>query len=150
MSTNTHLGQPASHLVVLEAVGVADTGDTTKDLDFFRTLPDCTTTPSGPAGFRVPSGKALIITDVDWQYGAGTSGGVQTFRIFIQSLAKASLSRRVFESTVTLNGNGDGGASEAMTAGFVVSPKVRLTVDTTPGGGKIQHILLRGYLVPSK
>lgn len=150
MPTNTHLGQPPSQHVLLESIGVADTGDPRQDLDFFRILPDGTMTPGGPTGFRTPRGKMLIITDVDWQYGSGNPGGAQTFRVFIEKLAEPSLSRRVFESTVTLNGEGHGGTSEAMTTGFVVSPEVRLTVDTFPGGGKIQHVLLRGYLVTNK
>jgi hypothetical protein len=31
----------------------------------------------------------------------------------------------------------------------VVSSAARLAVDTIPGGGVIQHVLLRGYLVSS-
>src|SRR3954471_12931033 len=68
MSNISHLGQPVGNHVVLEAVGVASTGDPSKDLDFFRILPDGTMTPGGPAGFRVPTGGVLVITDVDWQY----------------------------------------------------------------------------------
>jgi hypothetical protein len=147
--SNTHLGQPPANHVLLESIGVASTGDPATDLDFFRTLPDGSTTPSGPAGFRVPARQVLIITDVDWQY-AGSPGTSQTFRIFIKSLKDSnSPGRRVFESTIELDGEGNGGISEAMTAGFVVSSEVRLAVDTSPGGGKIQHVLLRGYLVPA-
>lgn len=141
--------QPASHHVLLESIGVANTGDPTKDLDFFRTLSDASTTPAGPVGFRVPSGSTLIITDVDWQY-AGAPGTTQIFRIFIDNLKDSGKRRRVFESTVLLDSHGSGGISEAMTTGFAVSSKVRLSVDTFPGGGKIQHVLLRGYLVPNK
>lgn len=149
MSSNTHLGQPPNHHVLLESIGVANTGDPIKDLDFFRILPDGTLTPSGPAGFRVPPGEVLIITDVDWQY-AGSPGSCQTFRVFIKPLKDDAPGRRVFESTIILNSEGHGGASEAMTTGFIVSSNVRLAVDTGPGGGKIQHALLRGYLVPVK
>lgn len=149
MSNNTHMGQPASHHVLLEAVGVASTGDPSRDLDFFRVLPDGTTTPSGPEGFRVPNGDVLVITDIDWQY-AGSPGSSQTFRVFIKPLKDGDHGRRVFESTITLDREGHGGASEAMTTGFVVSSNVRLAVDTAPGGGKIQHALLRGYLMPAK
>ena len=143
------MGQPASHHVLLESIGVANTGDLAKDLDFFRVLPDGTMTPGGPEGFRVPSGDMLVITDIDWQY-AGSPGSSQTFRVFIKPLKDSDLGRRVFESTITLDGEGHGGVSEAMTTGFVVSSNVRLAVDTSPGGGKIQHALLRGYLVPAK
>jgi hypothetical protein len=55
----------------------------------------------------------------------------------------------VFESTIALNREGNGGISETMTAGFVVASSVRLAVDTFPGGGQIQHAIFRGYLVPA-
>ena len=47
--------------------------------------------------------------------------------------------RRVFESTITLNNEGRGGISEAMTSGFIVSSKGRIVVDSYPGGGVISH-----------
>jgi hypothetical protein len=56
--------------------------------------------------------------------------------------------RSVYESTILLNGSGEGGVSEKMTAGFVCIPDIRLVIDTIPGGGIIRHVLLRGYLVP--
>lgn len=143
----THLGQAPSQHVVLESIGVADTGDPSQDLDFFRTHPDASMTPSGPAGFRVPSGQVLVITDADWQYNLGSPGELQTFRCFVQSLKDPTLTRRVFESTVVLDSDGQGGASESMTAGFMVAATARITVDAVPGGGKISHAILRGYLV---
>jgi hypothetical protein len=150
MSTITHMGQSASQHVLLESIGVANTGDPLQDIDFFRVLPDGTLSPTGPTGFRVPKGKVMIITDVDWQYGSGPAGASQTFRVFIETLSQPGVRRRVFESTIQLDNSGNGGTSEAMTTGFVVSRKVRLAVDTIPGGGKIQHVLLRGYLAPDK
>jgi hypothetical protein len=144
--TGTHLDQAPSDHVVLEVIGVADTGDPRKDLDFFRVHPDASMTPSGPAGFRVPSGQVLVVTDVDWQYNLGSPGGMQTFRCFVENLTDPGVARRVFESTVILNNDGQGGASEGMTAGFMVSSAARITVDTSPGGGKISHVILRGYL----
>jgi hypothetical protein len=146
----THLGQPPTHHVVLEAIDVADTGDPRQDIDFFRIHPDASLTPSGPTGFRVPSGQVLVITDADWQYNLGLPGGLQTFRCFIQSLSDPSLARRVFESTVVLDNDGQGGASEDMTAGFMVAATARITVDTFPGGGKISHVILRGYLASTE
>jgi hypothetical protein len=133
---NTHMGQPPSNHVTLEAVGVKD------GLDFIRITADGTREPSA---FRVPAGKVFVVTDVDWQYNSGAPQGRQTFRIFILNLAKGE-SWRVFESTVILNGSGDGGISEAMTSGFVVSSKGRIHVDVSPGGGVINHIIIRGYL----
>jgi hypothetical protein len=135
----------AINQVALEAIGVDNTGDPRTDLDFVRIFPDGTV-PPGPPWFRVPSGYLLIITDVDWQYNLGTPGGIQTFRIFIENIADPDISNRVFESTITLNGNGEGGISESMTSGFAVSSKGRMTVDCFPGGGVISHVILRGYL----
>jgi hypothetical protein len=153
MSNNTHMGQPASQHVLLEVMQVANTGDNMRDMDFFRILPDGTSTPSGGSGFRTPPGKILIITDVDWHYDGGSAGGVQTLYILIKLLTDPMpmSGRKVFESTILLNGEGHGGTSEAMTNGFVVSSQVRLAVGISPGGeGKIQHVLLRGYLAPDK
>jgi hypothetical protein len=131
--------------VTLEVVGVANTGDPTKDLDFIRILPDGTSPPSPPY-FRVPSGELLVVTDVDWQYNLGTPGDIQTLRLFIENVAHPRVRRRVFESTVVLNGKGQGGTSESMTSGFAVSSRGRIVVDSFPGGGKISHVILRGYL----
>jgi hypothetical protein len=45
-----------------------------------------------------------------------------------------------------VNQEGQGGISESMTSGFIVSPTDRMTVDTFPGGGVISHLIIRGYL----
>ena len=134
----THLGQKPKDHVVLEIVGTAE------GLDFQRNLPDGTS--SGI--FRVPRGMVLVVTDVDWQYNAGTPGERQTLRLSIVNLADPTESRRVFESSVMLNNSGSGGISEAMTSGFVVSSAARLAVDEEPGGGVLNHAILRGYLSP--
>ena len=56
---------------------------------------------------------------------------------------------RVLESTTLLGANGGGGISTAETTGIVVYNNVKITVDTIGSGatGKLQHILMRGYLV---
>jgi hypothetical protein len=128
---NTHMGQPPKNHVTLESVG------TGQGLDFVRINPDGT---PADEDFRPPSGKVLVVTDVDWQYNAGPPESRQTFRIFIND------DRTVFESTVILNHQGSGGASEAMTSGFVVSSGIRITIDVSPGGGVINHAIVRGYL----
>jgi len=124
------MGQPPSNHVTLEAIGVTD------GLDFIRINADGTREPSA---FRVPAGRVFVVTDVDWQYNSGAPQSRQTFRIFNRSF-------RVFESAVILNDSGDGGISEAMTSGFVVSSAGRISVDVSPGGGVINHIIIRGYL----
>jgi hypothetical protein len=144
--SSTHLGQPPTNHVTLEAIGVANTGDPRQDLDFVRIYQDGTSA-SGPPWFRVPGGQVFVVTDVDWQYNLGAAGQIQTFRIFIENLADPSISNRVFESTIVLNNQGQGGISESMTSGFVVSSAGRIVVDTFPGGGVISHIIIRGYLM---
>ena len=128
----THMGQRPSEHVTLEVFGGAG------GLDFHRIKGDGSIDPVRP--WRVPDGKVLVVTDVDWQYNSGAPGGRQTFRIFVQG-------RRVFESTIMLNDSGDGGISEGMTSGFVISSSPgRFSVDVSPGGGNINHIIIRGYL----
>jgi len=135
----------ASQFVVLEVVGTA-TG-----LDFSRTLPDGT---SAAGYFRVPEGMVLVVTDVDWQYNSGEPGTRAVLRLLIEPLATderetpRAPGRRVFASTITqLNPEGDGGRSEAMTTGFAVSSAGKLAVDVMGKGGKLNHLVIRGYLI---
>jgi len=146
----------ASQHVVLEVVhgmngGCGDDGG----WDFVRNLPDGTReeTPDG-LGWRVPAGQALVITDVDWQYvhpdGAAAAGMIQILRLYVESL-DGSASERQLDSTIKLGSRGEGGISEAMTTGFVVSSQARICPDVTPGPqgppSGLQHLILRGYLI---
>ena len=109
----------------------------------------------GGLGWRVPAGEALVITDVDWQYihpqGAAEAGRIQVLRLFVENLATPINTRRAFESAITLGSLGEGGVSEAMTTGFVVSSKARVCPDVFPGPQGppfgLQHLILRGYLI---
>ena len=146
----------ASQHVVLEVGGGMNGGCGPAKLDFVRVLPDGST-QSGPGGlgWRVPVGQALVITDVDWQYkhpqGAAAAGNIQVLRLFIENLATTSHTRRAFESTITLSSHGEGGISEAMSSGFVVSSKARVCPDVSPGPlgppSGMQHLILRGHLI---
>lgn len=139
---NTHMGQPPSNHVTLEAIGIDPKEDPCETgLTFVRIRPDGSTDPSPPF-FRVPSGKVLVVTDVDWQYAGGQPRQAVTFRIFIAGNALP----RVFESTIILNDSGEGGISESMTSGFVVASGSNFCVDVTTDGGQIQHVVIRGYL----
>jgi hypothetical protein len=145
-----------SQNVVLEVVGGVKGGCGPGKLDFVRVLADGDS-QSGPGGlgWRVPAGKALVITDVDWQYihpqGATAASQIQVLRLFVENLATPSHTRRAFESAITLSSRGEGGVSEAMTTGFVVSSKARVCPDVTPGPqgppSGLQHLILRGYLI---
>jgi hypothetical protein len=153
----SHLGQPVGEHVTLEVVGGMKGGCGRDQLDFVRVLPDGNT-ESSPGGYRVPEGKVLVVTDVDWQYvhpkGADGAGKIQVLRLSIDDLTKPGNGRRAFDSTITLSGQGEGGVSVSMTSGFVVSSKARICPDVFPGPQGppfgLQHLIVRGYLIAEK
>lgn len=151
----------ASEHVTLEASDGVKGGCGAALLDFVRNLPDGTkdninVNPSG--AFRIPKGKVLVVTDVDWQYvhpnGAAGAGAIQVLRLFIENLADPNETRRYFASTITLSSLGQGGISESMTSGFIVSSKARICPNVSPGPTGppfgLQHLIVRGYLAPDK
>ena len=149
----THLRQPSDQLVVLQsASGDSGCGASTAGLTFRRVFQDGT---GALQPFQMPPDRSLVITDVDWQYrhpnGAAAGGRRIVLRLFLQNLADPSRQESVFESTILLNAEGEGGASEAMTAGFVMTEAAQLCVDTgeEPKGPPfgLQHAILRGYLL---
>ena len=150
-ASDTHLRQSREAHVVLESA-TGDTGCTvsTAGTTFRRILQDGN---GALQPFQMPPEKSLIVTDVDWQYshpiGAAAAGRRVVLRVFIQNLADPTQRERVFESTIILNSAGEGGTSEAMTAGFVMAPTAQLCVDTgvNPKGppSGLQHAILRGY-----
>ena len=146
-AAQTHLARPASDLVTLEVAGGLIAGCGPAKLDFIRVLPD----GKSSGLFRVPAGQVLVVTDVDWQFAHPTAGGrFQILRLFIENLADPAEKRRVFESTIALSSTGEGGASESMTSGFVVSSAAKLCADVFPGPlgppSGLQHLIVRGYL----
>lgn len=156
----THMGQPASNHVTLELVKVGTGGCEPCQLDFVRVLPDGN---AETESYRVPEGKVLVVTDVDWQYatwGLFETKRVQILRLFIENLAPPYFTRVAFESTITLVDDGygglAGGISERMTSGFIVSSEARICPNVYPGptcrgeGGGLQHVTLRGYLTEDR
>lgn len=146
----------ASQHVVLEVCAGMNGGYGPAKLDFLRILPDATAQAGANGlGWRVPAGQALVVTEVDWQYvhpqGVAGADKIEVLRLFLDSLASPGTTRRVFESTITLSSKGEGGISESMSSGFVVSSKARLGPDIMPGPlgppFGLQHLILRGYLV---
>jgi hypothetical protein len=129
----------ASQFVMLEIIGVAE------GTDFSRILPDATSADI----FRVPEGMVFVVTDVDWQYNSGDPGERVTLRLFIERLDDPETYHRVFESTIILNSEGEGGISEAMTTGFAVSSEAKLALDVFGAGGNLEHTIVRGYLIPA-
>ena len=152
---STHLGQsPDAQIVLQAAIGDSGCSGTTAGHTFREAFHDGT---GALQPFAVPPGRSLVVTDVDWQYahptGAAAAGRRVVLRLFLQNLADDTRQEPVFESTILLNADGEGGTSEAMTAGFVVSDAAQLCLDTgeepkgPPSG--LQHAILRGYLIRS-
>jgi len=147
VSTRTgHLGQQPSEQIVLQLAG---------GTEFVQLYPDGTRQVPNPNDtqnccFRVPEKYVLVITDVDWQYTNGIPNQLQTLRIFVNNLKRPTVRTFPYQSTITLNEAGQGGTSQSMTSGFVMSSKARLGYDVVPGGGRIQTIVLRGYLANDK
>jgi hypothetical protein len=101
----------------------------------------------------VPVNHALVVTGVDWQYrhdsGAGAAGFRQSFRLLVQNIAEPEKLEGMFCSTIILGSQGEGGISEALSTGFVVSDKGRLVAETfgylaSPG---LSEVYVRGYLI---
>lgn len=153
----THMGQPTSEHVTLEVVGGMNEGCGRAKSDFLRVLPDGNIDNGARRfGYRVPAGKVLVITDVDWQFvhpdHENAAGKIEVLRLFIENLKEPMKKRRVFESAITLSSLGEGGISESLTSGFMVSSAARICPDVSPGPqgppSGLQHLILRGYLIP--
>ena len=141
--------------VVLELIGGVNGGYGPAKSDFMRNMPDGTV-ESGPGGlgWRVHSGQALVVTEMDWQYvhpnGAAGAGKLQTLRIMIQKNPSGpqSIALRVFESAIVLSPHGEGGTVETLASGFIVAHDTQICPDVMPGPGGppsgVQHIILRG------
>ncbi|MGJ5819069.1 hypothetical protein [Paludibaculum fermentans] len=138
----------ASNMVLLELTTGAKDGCGPLKFEFVRTLPDGTAETDA---YRVPEGRVLVVTDVDWHFVSGPPNQLQVFRLLVQNLGDGAKIRRAFESAVQLNGFGIGGASEHMTTGFVVAPQARICADATQGMDgsvmRLSKVLLRGYLM---
>lgn len=149
----THLGVPAGNIVLLEAIGVKDSPDLRERFAFFRTMPTDGTRVggSGSFGFTAPPNRAFILTEVDWQFESGVANGTVTLRVFLtwpDPAGGPGSDRRVLESTTLLGSQGGGGTSTVAATGVVVPHGVKITVDVVGSGatGRLQHVLMRGYI----
>lgn len=136
---NTHMGQPPNQHVSLQSVGSGNS------IIFDRINADGTKSP-----FNIPVGSVFVVTDVDWRYGGGHHRRSQTLEISIQKIHSGDPEEdelepeRVFASTIVLDRDGQGGKSEALTSGFVVSSAGRIVINTEPSGGSA-IVYIRGY-----
>ncbi|MBD3392244.1 MAG: hypothetical protein GF418_09270 [Chitinivibrionales bacterium] len=154
----THIGRSAEEHVTLGLVRGMAEGCGRPLYDFVRILPDGSSLKGGDGlGYRIPADRNLIVTDVDWQYThpkrAEAAGKTQVLRLFVQNRSDRTEQARVFESTVTLSSQGEGGASERMTTGFVISSAARICPEVVPGPdgppSGLLHMILRGYFIPA-
>lgn len=132
----THMGAaPGDHVVL--------TFNSTFDL--VRIGPDGVraTTP-----FKIPPNNFIVVTDVDWQIRAVAGGTAQKFhklRMFTVNLT-TNETNTVFESSATLNDEGQGGINVEMTSGIVVSSKAKIQVEPPAMAGIEYIVIVRGYL----
>jgi hypothetical protein len=144
----THVGAQVDDLVTLQVISGARNGCGAAKFDVVRVLPDGT---SSADPFRVPEGRALIITEMDWYYFNGPPGATVILSVIAENLRDASKRSSVFQSPIRLGPDGVGGASERMTSGFAISSAGRVCVDVLNGPEgypvRLSKVLLRGYLV---
>lgn len=136
----THLGRKASEIVSLSGLFNAN-----NEIFFMRTLPDGTV-----ASFTVPSGKVLIITDVNWQIDSGNPGTVARLLLRIENIANPIFIRNVHNSVLTLNSAGVNASNERLGTGIAVSSAAKITAHLTAPSGALSSLYLLGYLAPEE
>jgi len=136
----THLNRKASELVNLSGLFNAN-----GEIFFMRTLPDGTSST-----FTIPSGKVLVITDVNWQIEAGNPGTVARLSLRIENLANPIFIRNVHNSVLTLNSAGVNGVNEHLGAGIAVSSAAKITANLIAPSGALGGLYLIGYLAPEE
>jgi len=136
----THVGRKASDLVSLSGLF-----NNSGEIFFMRTLPDGTSTT-----FTVPSGKVLIITDVNWQIESGNPGTVSRLLLRVENLANPIFFRNVYTSVLTLNSGGVNGSNDHLGTGLVVSSAAKITANLNTANGALGGLFLIGYLVPEE
>ncbi|MGC4050681.1 MAG: hypothetical protein QM757_15000 [Paludibaculum sp.] len=137
----------ASNIVLLEFTPGFKDGCGSNKMEFVRSWGDG---GADTSAFRVGEGSVLVITDVDWRYVTGPPNQFAVLRLLVQNLSDSSKTRRAFESSLRLDGFGNGGTSERMTTGFVVRPEARICADVLGESEgsvvRLSRVLLRGYL----
>jgi hypothetical protein len=148
----THTGQPADRYVVLQNVesSVSLCANVTgTPEDFVRVFSNGADVPGF---FRIPAGQTLVVTDFDWFYdhpdGASAAGKTIILRIWVTDLTNSAATNTVAFSTIVLNNEGKGGASEHLTSGFVVSSQATICVDRDGAPANVAGpVSVRGYLL---
>jgi hypothetical protein len=156
-----YLEKGRAHVVLVNGVVPAGTGvcltGSFDDRAFFRAFPDGTVSQ---APFRVPRGKFLVITDVEWSVNADFGPPVPGRTLVLDIVLGTGLFpaiTTVFQSrVVTLDADtaaGRPGASDHLSTGFVVGPGVPICPLAAQRDASLERslpldrIILRGYLV---
>jgi hypothetical protein len=138
-------GAPLGDLATLELKNDVRGGCGGDRLEFFRTSPDGSISPTP---FRAQDGKALVVTDVDWHYFSGPPGATVILQMVVENLMDAGKRQRAAESVIRLERDGVGGTSEHLTTGFAVGSQSRLCVElvNAPIGSpmRLSKVLVRG------
>jgi len=103
----THVGALASDVVTLS-------------LDFLGALSEIHSDGSSSTFTAPPAGKALVITDLEWQAFGGTPGDHITFALYVKSSSGVSL--RVYMDLDRFDDNGEVSRSRTMTTGIAFGP----------------------------
>lgn len=149
----SHLFQnPKDHVVLTREFHTGGCG--IQESEFFRIYPNGTKENSP---FRVPFGRLLVITDVDWWLAdfrePYTSGYATYFTLALEhKVGDLVTTYRVFRDTKKDDPQNRLGRSVAMTAGFVVAPDTRICPFAQVAPNNDPDILrlsviLRGYLI---
>jgi hypothetical protein len=148
----TQTGQTAGQLVMLQNIvnpsSLCSNASGTAE-DFVRVFPNGV---KGTASFRIPAGEDLVITDFDWFYddpdGAAAAGRTIVLRVWIANTGNLAGNHPVAFSTIVLNEEGKGGASEHLTSGFVVSSQATICVDRDGAPADASGpVNIRGFLL---
>lgn len=162
----THLQQPtsATHVTLLTKEAVRGSPSNCpngwlKGQNFFRVRADGT---SDAAGFVVPNGQTLVVTDIEWL----ARGGRELRAPFVPDvglrmdifLVKSGADGNVVYSSPTVDVDAKHvdavlGGTDHLIAGFVVGPGVSICPSTTQYDAtssisvKTQRVILHGYLI---
>jgi hypothetical protein len=147
----THVGVPVNDLITLQVTSGARNGCGPAKFEVVRVSPDGTTSAEA---FRVPDGRSMVITELDWYYFNGAPGLTVVLTVFAENLRDANKRSIVFQSPLRLGSDGVGGVTERMTTGFAVSSGARLCFDVLNGTlgypMRLSKVVLRGYLVDQR
>lgn len=134
----THLNVPQVNFVTLTGEVQHNVGT---DL-FYRVRANGNT---DTVKFNVPSGKVLIITDIDWFWGGADPHTILNFFLKIRNLSDPSIDSTAFFRSDKSDANGLGGANIHLTGGVVISAAAELEVYVAANGG-VSQVAIHGYL----